>query len=103
MTVRLAQAEVDASVRLRLVDRADASDNLARMLSPVTVAVVGANEQLGMSNNAVLPMLEAGRPVALVNPRRETLYGHSVFPDLTAAVNALGMPIDAVLSLVNAE
>ncbi len=73
--------------------------NLARMLSPNTVAVVGANEQLGMSNNAVLPMLEAGRDVVLVNPRRDVLYGQRVYPDLTA----VGRPIDAVLSLVNAE
>lgn len=69
------------------------------MLSPRTVAVVGANEQLGMSNNAVRPMLEAGRQVALVNPRRDTLYGQPVFPDLTS----IGEPVDAVLSLVNAE
>src|SRR5690606_25251460 len=68
-------------------------------LSPRTVAVVGANEQLGMSNNAVRPMLEAGRQVALVNPRRDTLYGQPVFPDLTS----IGEPVDAVLSLVNAE
>ncbi|MGE3686286.1 MAG: acetate--CoA ligase family protein [Acidimicrobiia bacterium] len=73
--------------------------NLARMLAPATVAVVGANEQLGMSNNAVLPMLEAGRQVALVNPRRDTLYDRPVFPDLTA----IGEPVDAVLSLVNAD
>ena len=77
----------------------DLRANLARLLSPTTLAVVGANEQLGMSNNAVLPMLEAGRDVALVNPRRDVLYGQPVFPDLTA----VGAPVDAVLSLVNAE
>jgi acyl-CoA synthetase (NDP forming) len=73
------------------------------MLAPATVAVVGANEQLGMSNNAVLPMLESGRSVALVNPRRNTLYGQPVHRDLSVAVTALGTGIDAVLSLVNAE
>jgi acetate---CoA ligase (ADP-forming) len=73
--------------------------NLARLLSPATLAVVGANEQLGMSNNAVLPMLERGRAVALVNPRRELLYGQPVHKDLTS----IGAPVDAVLSLVNAE
>jgi acyl-CoA synthetase (NDP forming) len=77
----------------------DLRTNLARLLSPATLAVVGANEQLGMSNNAVLPMLEAGREVSLVNPRRDVLYGQPVFPDLTA----IGRPVDAVLSLVNAE
>ena len=33
---------------------------LARLLSARSIAVVGASEKLGMSNNAVLPMLEAG-------------------------------------------
>ncbi len=77
--------------------------NLARMLAPRTVAVVGANEQLGMSNNSVIPMIEAGRQVELVNPRRDTLYGRTAHADLAAAVDSLGEPIDAILSLVNAE
>jgi acetate---CoA ligase (ADP-forming) len=72
---------------------------LARLLSPATVAVVGANESLGMSNNAVLPMLEAGHDVVLINPNRDTLYGRAVSPSLAA----YGKPVDAVLSLVNAE
>ena len=78
-------------------------DQLARMLVPRTVAVVGANEQLGMSNNSIIPMIEAGRQVALVNPRRDSLYGQVAYPDLASAVATLGVPIDAVLSLVNAE
>ncbi len=72
---------------------------LSRLLSPASLAVVGANEALGMSNNAVLPMLEAGRTVHLVNPTRQELYGLPALPSLTA----LGAPVDAVLSLVNAE
>ncbi len=73
--------------------------NLTRLLSPRTLAVVGANEKLGMSNNAVIPMLEAGRTVHLVNPNREVLYGQPALPSLSA----VGEPVDAVLSLVNAE
>jgi acyl-CoA synthetase (NDP forming) len=73
--------------------------NLARLLSPRTVAVVGASEQLGMSNNAVRPMLEAGVDVRMVNPRRDEVYGLPAFPSLTA----VGEPVDAVLALVNAE
>jgi acyl-CoA synthetase (NDP forming) len=76
-----------------------ARSNLARLLSPATVAVVGANEKLGMSNNAVLPMLEAGWKVHLVNPSRDEIYGQAALPSLTA----VGEPVDAVLSLVNAE
>jgi acyl-CoA synthetase (NDP forming) len=73
--------------------------NLSRLLSPRTVAVVGANESLGMSNNAVRPMLEAGVDVRMVNPRREEVYGLPCSPSLTE----LGEPVDAVLVLVNAE
>ena len=40
--------------------RRDLRRNLTRMLSPKTVAVVGANDQSPMSNNVILPMLEAG-------------------------------------------
>ena len=72
---------------------------LRRLLSPTSLAVVGANETLGMSNNAILPMLEAGRTVHLVNPKRHELYGQDALPSLAA----LESPVDAVLSLVNAE
>ena len=37
-------------------------------------------------------MIEAGRQVALVNPRRDTLYGQVGHPDLTSAVAELGAP-----------
>jgi acyl-CoA synthetase (NDP forming) len=72
---------------------------LARLLTPASVAVVGASENLGMSNNAVLPMLDAGIDVELVNPNRDHVYGRPT----TATLTALGRPIDAVLSLVSAE
>lgn len=74
-------------------------ENLRRLLSPATVAVVGANEQLGMSNNAVRPMLAAGIDVQMVNPRRDEVYGRPALPSLSA----LGGPVDAVLALVNAQ
>jgi len=68
-------------------------------MSPATVAVVGASERLGMSDNAVLPMLEAGVEVQLVNPNRDTVYGRPAAPSLSS----LGGPVDAVLALVSAE
>jgi acyl-CoA synthetase (NDP forming) len=52
-----------------------------------------------MSNNAIVPMLGAGRSVHLVNPTRQELYGQPALPSLSA----LGAPVDAVLVLVNAE
>src|ERR1700692_4722029 len=73
--------------------------NLARLLDPVSIAVVGASEKLGMSNNAVLPMLESGRQVHLVNPNRDAVYDRRTVPSLTD----LGVPVDAVLSLVSAD
>jgi acyl-CoA synthetase (NDP forming) len=72
---------------------------LARLLSPRTIAVVGASEKLGMSNNAVLPMLEAGLEPRLINPNRDSVYDRPTAPSLTA----LGEPVDAVLALVSAE
>ncbi|MDE3205000.1 MAG: acetate--CoA ligase family protein [Acidobacteriota bacterium] len=72
---------------------------LSRLLAPATIAVVGASEKLGMSNNAVLPMLDAGLEPRLVNPNRSSVYDRPTAPSLTA----LGEPIDAVLALVNAE
>jgi acyl-CoA synthetase (NDP forming) len=73
--------------------------NLSRLLAPATVAVVGASEKLGMSNNAVVPMLEAGVDVQLVNPNRDEVYGRPAAPSLSS----LDHPVDAVLALVNAE
>ena len=71
---------------------------LSRLLWPTSIAVVGASEKLGMSNNAVLPMLEAGREVFLVNPNSETVYGQATYKSLTD----IGQPVDAVLGLVSA-
>jgi acyl-CoA synthetase (NDP forming) len=73
--------------------------SLRRLLDPASVAVVGANESLAMSNNAVRPMLEAGIDVHMVNPRREQVYDRPCVPGLSD----LADPVDAVLSLVNAE
>ncbi len=71
---------------------------LSRLLWPSSIAVVGASEQLGMSNNAVLPMLEAGMDIHLINPNRETVYDRPTLPSLSA----VGAPVDAVLCLINA-
>ena len=78
--------------------------DLERLLHPSTLAVVGASENLGMSNNAVLPMLDEGSgfergALHLVNPNRDTVYGAPTSHSLTA----VGAPVDAVLSLVSAE
>ena len=72
---------------------------ISRLLAPTSIAVVGASEKLGMSNNAVLPMLDAGLDPFLINPNRASVYDQPTAPSLSA----LGEPVDAVLALVNAE
>jgi acetate---CoA ligase (ADP-forming) len=71
---------------------------LARLLNPRSVAIVGATERQYRSNNAMQFLTAAGIEVLLVNPNRGEVYGRPTFPSLTA----IGRPIDAVLSIVNA-
>ena len=73
--------------------------SLARLLYPHSIAVVGASENLAMSNNAILAMLDHGVEPILVNPNRPQAYGRRTVPSLSE----LGMPVDAVLALVSAE
>lgn len=73
--------------------------SLKRLLAPRSVAVVGASESLPMAVNIVPALLSAGRDVFLVNPRRAAVFGQVAHADLAA----IGRPVDAVVSLVNAE
>jgi acetate---CoA ligase (ADP-forming) len=72
---------------------------LARLLSPASVAVVGASEKRVMPKVAVPPLLASGIEVHLVNPTSDTAFGR---PTVTT-LSAIGHPVDAVLSLVAAE
>lgn len=72
-------------------------ENLRRLLSPKSVAIVGASEP--RSNNAVLPMKARGIELVYVNPNRDTVYGAATVPSLRHA----GRPVDAVLSMVSAD
>lgn len=73
--------------------------NLARLLQPQSVAIVGASDKRAISNNAVLPMLRAGLRPHLITPNHATQYGLPTSPSLSA----IGYPVDAVLALVNAD
>jgi acyl-CoA synthetase (NDP forming) len=73
-------------------------EQLTRFLRPQTVAIVGASERQARSNNAVGAMREAGVELFFVNPTRPEVYGAPSH----ASVSAIGRPVDAVLSLVNA-
>jgi acyl-CoA synthetase (NDP forming) len=71
--------------------------NLDRLLYPRSIAVVGASEST--PNAGLVAMLERGLDVYPVNPRRDTVFGYRAYPSLSA----IGRPVDAVLSLLDAE
>jgi acetate---CoA ligase (ADP-forming) len=73
--------------------------DLNRFFNPSSVAIVGATDKGYRSNNAFDFLSAAGVEIVLVNPNRGELYGRKTYPDLTA----VGRPVDAVLSIVNAE
>ena len=72
--------------------------SLSRVLSPRSVAIVGVSEGRRMSDVAAGHLVDAGIELQLVSSRAVTAYGRPVFPSL----EALGKPVDAVLSLVGA-
>jgi hypothetical protein len=96
--VGVSSGERSSSFGDRRMSHGDLRRNLTRMLSPETVAVVGANDQSPMSNNVILPMLEAGHDVVLVNPGATRPTGARSW-----STSPRRAPIDAVLSIVNAE
>ena len=75
------------------------STHLRQLLAPQSIAVVGASESSPMARNIVLPLLAAGRDVHLVHPRHAQLFDHPTHNSLAA----IGRPVDAVVSLVNAD
>ena len=61
------------------------------------IAVIGASES--SPRYAVRALLDSALQVYLVNPRHRWLFGRDAYPDL----QAIGRPVDAVLTLVNAR
>ena len=72
--------------------------SLSRVLSPRSVAIVGVSERRRMSDVAAGHLLNAGIELHLISSRAVTAYGRPVSPSL----DALGKPVDAVLSLAGA-
>jgi acetate---CoA ligase (ADP-forming) len=72
--------------------------SLSRLLTPRSVAVVGASERRRMSNVALSHLLDADVELHLVHPTSKQAYGRPAVPSLAG----IGGPIDAVLSLVSA-
>lgn len=71
---------------------------LDRVLNPKTVAIVGASETNPFAPHT-LGTLDSDADVFFVNPRYESVFGQTSHPSL----RAIGKPIDAVFSLMNAE
>lgn len=81
--------------------------SVARLLSPASIAIVGASDKIGPGFNAWRALQYVGYPgrVYLVNPRKSTLLGQPTYPSLSAIpepVDAafIAVPRDAVLDAV---
>jgi acetate---CoA ligase (ADP-forming) len=75
-----------------------ARPSLDRVLDPKTIAIVGASESSLFAANS-LGTLDSDATVYYVNPRHAAVFGRATVPDL----RSIGTPVDAVLSLMNAE
>ena len=78
-----------------------AAIDLAPLLRPRSVAVVGATERAGAYGDAVLRNLAAAGfpgPVWAINPRRDSVHGRDCVPE----VAALPEPVDAVVVAIPA-
>lgn len=60
--------------------------NLAKLLNPGKIALVGASEKEGFSGDTCRNLLKYGRPenIYLVNPKRDSVLGHKCWPSLAA-------------------
>lgn len=74
-------------------------ERLARMLTARSVAVVGASPGQRRSDNAIRALIDLTPDVFLVSRTRKELYGRRGYGSLAE----IGRPVDAVLSLVNAD
>lgn len=70
---------------------------LQRLLSPRSVAVIGASES-SVASQTVAGIVDRDVESYFVNPKRDTVFGCPAFTSLTD----IGKPIDAVLSLLPA-
>ena len=71
---------------------------LERLLSPKTIAIVGADETNPYAKSP-LGTLNSEAQVFFVSNRSEAFFGHRTYPSLAA----IGVPIDAIFSMMSAE
>ena len=73
------------------------------LLRPETIAIVGASDTggFGWPKSIYENLEQAGFParIYLINPRRDELWGHKVYPDFAA----LPEPVDLALTIIPAE
>jgi len=72
--------------------------DLTRLFRPRSIAVVGLSDRLPLANIATLTKVPDVE-LYLVHPKRSSLFGLPTYPSIAA----IGKPVDAVFSLVNAE
>jgi len=72
--------------------------SLDRVFNPGSVAIVGASENSPFGANT-RGTLDSEADVFYVNPRYDSMFGRPTYPSL----RAIGKPVDAVFSLMNAE
>src|SRR5687767_13012601 len=75
--------------------------SVARLLNPVSIAIVGASDKIGPGFNAWRALEYVGYTgrVYLVNPRKSTLLGQPTYPTLAA----IPEPVDAAFIAVPRE
>jgi acetate---CoA ligase (ADP-forming) len=81
-----------------MITRRGERPSLTRLLSPRSVAVVGATDKSTMSET-VASIFDSDLDAYVVNPKYPTVFGRRTYPSLTA----IGRPIDAVFSLLSAS
>lgn len=78
--------------------RSTARSALDRVLNPSTIAVVGISDKSAFGSG-VRRSLAGNAEFRFVHPTAAEVFGHQAFPSL----RAIGRPVDAVFSAVNAE
>lgn len=85
-------------VTAETVNSRNVRTNMARLLNPDTIALVGLSDSSPLLE-FIEPTLKSDAEVFFVNPKYDTVLGYKCYPSLSS----IGKPIDAVMSVMAAE